>query len=471
MQRFGRREFLKAAAAGGAGLACGILAGRAHGADAKDRPNIVFILSDDYGIDGVGCYGSDRFKGRTPNLDALAAGGIRFERCHSAPLCGPTRCQIMTGRYGFRTGGLTNGVAGQPQPQDEYPLARILKEAGYATCSAGKWRQVGGTPADWGFDEYVTDPTAGGWYWQKSYTKNGTLVESAQDVYCPDVAHEFAMDFIRRHKDGPFFVYYPTHLVHNPILRTPDTKEGATPDKEALYDANVAYLDKLVGKVVAELDGLGLREKTLILFSGDNGTAGRSFTIGGRAINGHKGTMQEGGVRVPLIANWKGTTPAGGVLGDLVDFSDLLPTFVEVAGAKLPDKVPYDGRSFAAQLHGEKGTPREWVFVQLGRKWYVKDAGWKLNESGELFDLKDAPFVEKPVAAGEGGDEAAAARKRLQAVLERLNPAGGKTISAADQDAEKARAQARRKKQAAQDGAAKPAGGKPRRKKASAGPS
>lgn len=464
MQRFGRREFLKAAVAGGAGLAGGFLTGRARAAESKDRPNIVFILSDDHGIDGVGCYGSDRFKGKTPHLDALAAEGIRFERCHSAPLCGPTRCEIMTGRYGFRTGGLTNGVAGRPVPQDEYPLARILKEAGYATCSAGKWRQVGGTPADWGFDEYLTDPTAGGWYWKTSYTKNGQLVQTEKEVYCPDVAHEFAMEFIRKHKDGPFFLYYPSHLVHGQIVRTPDTKEGG--DKESLYDDNIAYLDKLVGKVIAEIDRLGLREKTLIVFSGDNGTAGRSFTIGGKQINGHKGTMQEGGVRVPLIASWKGTAPAGKALGDLIDFSDLLPTFVEVAGAKLPDKVPYDGRSFAPQLRGEKGNPRDWVFVQLGRRWYVKDAAWKLNESGELFDLKNAPFEEKPVAAGEGGDEAAAARKRLQGVLDRLNPAGGKTISEADATNEKARAKARRQRQAGQVPEARGAGKAGRRRKA-----
>jgi len=417
-----------------------------------DQTNIVFILSDDYGLDGVGCYGSDRHKDRTPNLDTLARGGIRFELCYSTPLCGPTRCQIMTGRYPFRTGGLTNQTAGRPVPQDEYPLARVLKEAGYDTCHVGKWRQMGATPSNWGFDEYITDPTAGGWYWQKSYTKNGQLVETDKEFYYPDVAHDFAVDFLRRHvpagssKVAPFFLYYSSHLVHGPILRTPDSKPDEK-DTVTLYNDNVAYLDKQVGLLVAELDRLGLRESTLIVFSGDNGTARQSGTIGGQQINGHKGTMMEGGALVPLIANWKGVAPAGRVLRDLVDFSDILPTFAEVAGAKTPASVTYDGRSFAPQLRGEKGNPREWIFVQLGRNWYVRDDGWKLNQAGELFDMKDAPFVEKLVPADSTDKAAVDARKRLQAVLDKLNPAGGKTISVEPETAERRRARKQRQRQ------------------------
>ncbi len=157
---------------------------------------------------------------------------------------------------------------------------------------------------------------------------------------------------------------------------------------------------------------------------------GQPNTIGGRKINGVKGTMLEGGSRVPLIANWKGVAPAGRVLKDLVDFSDILPTFVEVAGAKLPQGVTIDGRSFAPQLRGQKGQPREWIYVQLGSRWYVRDDGWKLNQAGELFDMKDSPFVEELVPADAKNDAAVAARKRLQAVLDKLSPATGKTISA-----------------------------------------
>lgn len=464
MSSLSRREFLRTGLAAGAVASLSGPLGSAAPGTRRAKPNIVFILGDDWGLDNTGCYGSDRHKNRTSNIDALAAGGIRFERCYSTPLCGPTRCQINTGRYPFRTGGLTNPTAGQPKSQDEYPLARILKEAGYDTCHVGKWRQMGETPGDWGFGEYVTDPTAGGWYWQRSYTKNGQLVETSEEIYYPDVCHDYAVDFLRRHAAKgaapakPFYLYYASHLCHGPILRTPDSKPGET-DPVALYNDNIAYLDKQVGLLTAELDKLGLRENTLIVFSTDNGTVGQPSTIGGRRINGVKGSMLEGGARVPLIANWKGAALAGRVLKDLVDFSDVLPTLVEVAGAKLPQGVTIDGRSFAPQIRGRKGNPREWIFVQLGSRWYVRDDGWKLNRAGELFDMKDSPFVEELVPADSKDEAAVAARKRLQAVLDKLNPAGGKTISPEEEAAAKNRAQKQKQKQGQKKG----------RKKAKAG--
>ena len=418
-------------------LLASFVAAGATGGETPPRPNILFILADDYGLDGVGCYGSDRFQ--TPNLDRLAREGIRFENCYCTPLCGPTRCLLITGRYAFRTGGLTNQTAGLPSPKEEPSIAQILKQAGYVTGMCGKWRQMGGTPGDWGFEEYLTDPTAGGYFWEKSYIKNGEIIELAEVAYYPDIAHEFALDFIRRHKDRPFFFYYSSHLVHGPILPTPDSPvgpEGRPPQgikggpgpNQPYYADNVAYLDKQVGSLVAELERLGLREKTLIVFSSDNGTAVESGTIGGRRIHGQKGTMWEGGAHVPLIVSWKGTTPEGKVLKDLVDFSDFLPTFAELAGAKLPEGIIFDGHSFAPQLRGEQGNPREWIFVQLGNRWYVRDMGWKLNESGELYDMSDAPFEEKLVPVEGQSPEAAAARARLQAVLSSLNPAGGKQV-------------------------------------------
>jgi arylsulfatase A len=396
------------------------------------KPNIIFILADDLGLDGVGCYGADRYKTQTPNIDGLAKTGTRFEACYAAPLCGPSRCLLMTGRYAFRTGGLTNMSWRQGGPgarsRDEYPIARLLKENGYATCQTGKWRQVGETPRDWGFDEYCTDGTAGGWYWRKNYIKNGQTVTSEKEVYCPDIVHNFAIDFIRRNKEKPFFVYYAQHLVHLPMERTPDSKPGVT-DEKALYADNLAYMDKQVGLVVQELERLKLREKTLILFSGDNGTAAKfPTTVAGRAISGHKGQMLEGGSRVPLVANWKGTTPEGRVLKDLIDFSDMHATFAEVAGAPVPGNLSFDGQSFAPQLRGQPGKPREWVYVQLGARWYVRSPGWKLTHSGELFDMKDAPFVEKAVATDTTDQEAITGREKLGKVLDTLKPAAGKTM-------------------------------------------
>jgi arylsulfatase A len=135
--------------------------------------------------------------------------------------------------------------------------------------------------------------------------------------------------------------------------------------------------------------------------------------------------MMEGGSLVPLIANWPGTTPAGKSSSDLIDFSDFYPTFASLAGAKLPEGVTIDGRSFAPQILGQPGEPRDWAYVQLARMWYVRNAGWKLNEKGELYDLSDAPFVEKLVPADSTEAAAVAARKELQAALDKLNPAGG----------------------------------------------
>lgn len=171
-----------------AALAAGAIIPSAVSAASPEKPNIVFILADDLGLDGVGCYGSDTRK--TPNIDRLAASGTRFETCYAAPLCGPSRCLLMTGRYAFRTGGITNGSwrAGGPgaKAADEQPVAKLLKSAGYATGMAGKWRQVGETPRDWGFDEYTTDPTAGGSYWQtprgKSQVRHHQLRRSARHL-------------------------------------------------------------------------------------------------------------------------------------------------------------------------------------------------------------------------------------------------------------------------------------------------
>jgi arylsulfatase A len=165
-----------------------------------------------------------------------------------------------------------------------------------------------------------------------------------------------------------------------------------------------------------------------VIFFGDNGAANPRAdraTIGGRPLAGAKGSMLDGGGRVPLIVSWPGVTPAGKVSADLVDSSDFLPTFAALAGAKLPANTVIDGRSFAAQVRGEKGEPRPWIFNQLARSWYVREADWKLNQAGELFDMSDAPFAEKLVAADTKNAAAVAARQRLQTALDQLNPAGG----------------------------------------------
>jgi len=187
-------------------------------------------------------------------------------------------------------------------------------------------------------------------------------------------------------------------------------------------------MDKLVGKLVDELESLKLRDDTLLIFIGDNGTAkgqaARSI-IGGRGLSGTKGSMLECGGLVPLIVSWPGTTPAGKVSDDLIDSTDFVTTFADLTGAELPEKTKFDGVSLASQLRGAAGKSRDWVFNQLASMWYVRDANWKLNQDGELFDMSDAPFAETLVPAENESSVATAARKRLAAVLAELNPAGG----------------------------------------------
>ena len=307
-------------------------------------------------------------------------------------------------------------------------IPTVLKKAGYVTASVGKWGQICLGPGEWGFDEYLVFPGSGR-YWREQtpyYTVNGKPQDLPEGKYLPDIMHQFAVNFIARHKDQPFFLYYPMSHIHAPIVRTPDSKPGAT--KHQLYADNVQYMDKLVGQLIEELDRQHLREKTLVLFTGDNGTArfgGELTSINGRQIDGMKGTMLEGGSRVPLVVNWPGVTPAGKVNHDLTDFSDFFATLAELAGAKLPEGVTLDSHSFAPQIRGEKGSPREWVYVELDGKSYVRDARFKLTNDGEMFDLSEAPFKEIPVAANTTDGAAAAARKKLQAVLDTHKAAPG----------------------------------------------
>jgi len=390
------------------------------------KPNIIFILADDYGIGEVGCYGSDNYK--TPNIDALARSGTRYTHGYTISLCGPSRAQILTGRYGFRTGGSNQDAVGEISPKKEKLLPSVLKPAGYVTTMIGKWSQFSLQPSDFGFDDYLRYAGSGA-YWNtqervKTFVVNGETRPLRDQEYMPDLMHRHLIDFITKHRDRPFYAHYSLSHTHSDILPTPDSE----PDSKDHYTDNVVYMDKLVGKLMAELDRLKLREKTLVIFFGDNGTTGGRAdraTIGGRQLTGAKGSMLDGGGRVPMIASWPGVTPAGKVSADLVDSSDFLPTFAALAGAKLPENTVIDGRSFAAQLRGEKSGPRSLVFHQLARNWYVREADWKLNQAGELFDMGDAPFVEKLVAAGSESPAARAARQRLSAALAQLNPAGG----------------------------------------------
>jgi len=390
------------------------------------KPNIIFILADDLGIGNISCYGSDQFK--TPNIDKLASTGMRFTHGYTAPLCGPSRALILTGRQPFRTGTTNQDRVGKLEPSKEICLPSVLKTAGYTSLMVGKWSQFPLQPSDFGFDQYMRFQ-ASGKYWNtqpanKSYTKNGEIVPLLDGEYLPDLMHNQVVDFISKNKNKPFFAYYSMSHIHGEILPTPDSK----PDSKDLYTDNINYMDKLVGKLVKALDSLKMRQNTIIVFVGDNGTAAEGAsraTVQGKKLSGKKGDMLECGSLVPWIVNWKGGGQSGKVINDLVDATDWMPTFAALTGAKLPENVILDGKSFAPQLKGEKGTPREWIFMELGNQWYVREEKWKLNRANELFDMRNAPFEEILIPADSKDEIAMSARQRLSAVLKSINPEGG----------------------------------------------
>ena len=419
---------------------------------ASAKPNIVYILADDLGFAELGCNGSDRYK--TPNIDALANSGVRFTRFYTVPLCGPSRAMILTGRYGFRSGAVTQDACKtiiRTGEKAEVMIPTVLKKAGYASALIGKWGQLtpSGDPSDWGFDHELYYKGSG-MYWNSkvakpmseggevrgdpdTYVLDGKTVSVKDDEYIPDLLHKDATAWMEAQKGRPFFLYYSLSQVHGEILPTPDSApapKGESNNQRAqrLLSDNIAYMDKLVGKLVVELDRLKLRENTLIVFMGDNGStksAAVDATIGGRRIEGEKGSMKEGGGLVPFFATWPGVTPSGKVNANVADASDLLPTFAEIAGAPLPTGRVIDGRSLVSQFKGETKSPRTWAFCQLSNNYYVREAGWKLDQSGTLYDMKDAPFKEVAVAVDTKDEAAVAARARLSAALTGLNPAAG----------------------------------------------
>jgi arylsulfatase A len=408
----------------------------AAAAPATDRkPNIVLILADDFGFECVRCNGGTSYQ--TPNLDALAAGGVRFTHAYATPLCTPSRTQILTGRYNFR-----NYVKFGEFDFKERTFAHVLKDAGYATCIAGKWQLAGGlkAPHEAGFDDYCLwqfDPdTKGSRYHRPKVFRNGEEVSGLEGKYGPDVFCDHLCGFASRHKDQPFLLYWPEVLTHAPYEPTPDSDrpKGKGKGKEARkgqeavknFPDMVAYLDKVVGRLVAHLKKEGLWDNTLLVFTGDNGTGkGVRSVLDGKTVWGDKGNTTTLGTHTPLIVHWPGKARAGRVCGDLVDFTDVLPTLAEAAGAGLPRGVTLDGHSFLPQVKGEVGTPRESIFCHYeprhgnnNRKVrYAQDQRWKLYQDGKLYDLGADQDEARPVTADTA--EVKAARARLQAVLDR----------------------------------------------------
>lgn len=357
----------------------------------SDRPNILLVMADDIGIEGLQCYGGTSYQ--TPVLDKLAAEGLRFSHAYSQPLCTPTRVQIMTGKYNQRN-WLYFGIL---DPREK-TFGHLLSDAGYRTCIAGKWqlqsydppefpnskqrRGSGMKVADAGFEEYQLfhawhTEDKGSRYANPTFDRNGELVKAVAGGYGPDSTVNFILDFYRRHWDEPTFVYYPMALPHWPVNPTPDSKVWSDPNSRldedpAYFPDMVAYMDKVVGRLVDGLAELGLRESTVVIFYSDNGTDQKVVSdFRGRSIRGGKATPLQTGIRVPLIVNWPGTVAPGQVSDDLIDASDFLPTLAELAGTEIPGDWFHDGISFAPRILGNDGEKRKRAFF-----WYDPRPGW-----------------------------------------------------------------------------------------------
>lgn len=403
------------------------------------RPSIVLIMADDIGLEAFGSYGGESYT--TPRLDALAAGGMQFEQVYSQTLCTPSRVKLMTGR-----GNLRNYTRFSILPRGEHTIGHLAQEAGYATGVFGKWQLLGaehyeepdrgaGThPRDAGFDEWCLWQVEklGSRYADPTYERNGELVRQDAGAYGPDVFTDALLDFARRHRDRPFLAYYPMVLVHSPFQKTPDSPPGEQSRQERFADM-VAYMDKIVGRIEDGLEGLGLREQTLILFTTDNGTErGIASRWRGREVPGAKTRSTRAGIHVPLIASWPGIIEAGSDNHDLIGFADFYATFAELMQATPPRDRTYDGLSFLPALRGEEGTTREVLTIYCNprppgsernpRVRLALDGRYKLYDDGRLFDTEVDPDETTPLEHSSLDAPAAAAYPRLQAALDAMPP-------------------------------------------------
>ena len=405
----------------------------------QTKPNIILIMADDLGQETLGVYGSDSYT--TPNLDRLANEGMRFDQCYATPLCTPSRVQLMTGKYNHR-----NYIGFGLLDPKEKTFGHFMQASGYKTFIAGKWQllgnahqqklaggKIGSTPEQAGFDAHCLwqidqigsrykDPLL------STYQK-GTVKFPNQ--YGPDVFVEHIEAFMEENKDVPMFIYYPMVLTHDPFVPVPDNPEFKSFDAKSkvndpiYFGEMVHYMDKLVGDIVQKTEDLGIRENTLILFIGDNGTD-RDVTsiVNGKPLRGDKGHTTNAGTQVPFIANWKGKIKPGEVNNHLIDFTDFLPTLLQASGQPSLPKSETDGISFYGQLFGENENTREWIFCHYAPNWgkfesrrYVQNKDWKLYGNGEFYNLAKDSLEKNPLNTKEQSIEIQATVTKFQSVL------------------------------------------------------
>ncbi len=392
-----------------------------------ERPNIVLILADDLGFECLAVNGGESYE--TPRLDRMAAEGVRFTRCHSTPLCTPSRVQLMTGRYSFR-----NYVRFGFLDPAEVTFARRFQEADYDTAIVGKWQLTYGDvdpqrPAQLGFDEWClwnTDSPPGSRYADPQLDSGGEI-QVRPGTFGPDVLCDRAVALLEEEREAPLFLYYPMVLPHSPFVLPPGV-DGTVEGAQARFAAMVRHMDSLVGRVLDAAASEGRRRETLVIFVGDNGTDRRITTrwegagSEGLDVVGGKSRMNTHGTHVPMIAWWP-ERAAPAVCKDLVDFTDFLPTLCEAAGIAVPETPKIDGVSFLPRLLGQPHEPREWIFCHYDPRWnvpgrpgrFAQDGTYRLHHDGRLVDVERDPLGTHPIDGDGDGS-----RQRLQAVLDSM---------------------------------------------------
>lgn len=396
------------------------------------RPNVIFILADDLGYGELGCYGQQHI--RTPHIDQLATEGVRFTQAYAgASVCAPSRCSLMTGRHGGHThvrGNRQLSPEGQePMPSDTFTVAHLMKRAGYATGIIGKWGlgppSSHSTPGRMGFDYFFgyNCQLLAHEYYPEHLWRNDQKVMLNGKAYSHDLLADDALEFVKRNQDRPFFLYLAFTIPHAK-LQVPDLGPyggESWPDNLKKLAAMITRMDRDVGRLMALLKELNLDERTLVIFTSDNGAAHRSALFNNSGpLRGYKRDLYEGGIRVPAIARWPGRVKAGTVSGQVWAFWDFLPTMAELTGQKPPAGV--DGVSILPALLEAMIVDRpplyfefhkQWIFVQPSVKEFDENGfaqaarigDWKAIRLGgagqpiELYDLKADPGETRNVAA------------------------------------------------------------------------
>lgn len=412
-----------------------ILLALACGAIAADKPNIIFILSDDLAQGDLGCYGQKLIQ--TPNLDRMAAEGTRYMQAYcGTTVCAPSRTSLMIGRHMGHSPVRANREAkpeGQfPLPAGTFTVAQLLKSAGYATGCVGKWGMgmfdTTGSPLKLGFEHffgYNCQRHAHSYFPTYLYRDDkrfdlagndgNTKVEGKGAIYAQDLIADETLKFIRANKERPFFLYYSITLPHGTFQINDQGiyKDKPWTEQEKNYAAMVTRLDTDMGRIFILLKELGLDDKTLVMLSGDNGSSfapgsplGTRFNQAANGLRGFKRALYEGGLRQAALARWPGVVPAGRVTDEPWAFWDFLPTCAELTGAKIPATAQVDGLSLVSFLKGGPAPKREYFYWELheGKPLQaIRFGDWKAVRNGpsapiEIYDLKTDAAESKDLA-------------------------------------------------------------------------